>query len=198
MSTRFPTSAILLARQQFYQCAGWTPEASAYVKAHGLDLDAIAAHAGTFAVCLAQVCPHTAPAQFDFTPEGVPCAVIEVIGEDAVTVIDLVAWPIDAPERFATAVGEADVLGIGAIRNPATYAGGRPLRVHRTPLEWLKAGCQGCAVLNRDWGGYWLRKTPGPLLAEDLAHGRELRRMLGRDFDSKRLLVPAPSMERAA
>jgi len=198
MTTRFPTSAILLARQQFYECAGWTREASAYVKAHGLDLDVIAAHAGTFAVCLAQLSPNTEPAQFDFTPEGVPCAVIEVLDENAETVIDLVAWPLHASERLATAVGEADMLGIPCMRNPATYVGGRPLRVHRTPLGWLKAGCQGCVVLNRDWGGYWLRQAPGPLLAENLAHGRELRRMLGTGYDASRLLVPAASVARAA
>lgn len=192
--SRFLPARILLARRIFYTVAGWTPEAADYVKAHALDLDQIAANAGMFAVCLAQVCAHETPAQFDFSPQGVPAGVIEVLAENGETIIDLCAWPLNAPERFATAVGEADMLGIGAIRNPATYAHGRPLQVHRTPLGWLKANCQGCVILNREWGGHWLRKAHGPLLAEDLQHGRELRRLLGPRFDVKRLLVPAPTV----
>lgn len=185
---------ILLMRRELYAQAEWTPESSDCVKAHGLDLDCINAHTGLFAVCLCQI----AGPNFDFFPDGVPAAVIEVLAEDGATVVDLVAWPLDAPDRFATACGEADILGIANMRNPATYAGGKPLAIHRTPLAWLKAGCSGCVVLNAAWGGVWLSRATGPLLAEDLAHGRELRRVMPKGFDTRRLLVPLDSMRRAA
>ena len=198
MSTKFLTPAILLARRLLYERGDWTPEAATYVREQSLDLDLIAARAGLFTVVLAQLTGHnTGVPRWDFEPDGAPAAVVEVLAEDGCTVADLVAWPLNAPERFATAVGEADMLGINAMRNPATYWAGVPLRVHRTPLNWLKAGCDGCVILNRAWGGYWLSRCPGPIMAEDLAHGRELRRLLPNSFDMRRLLVPVDT-ERAA
>lgn len=180
---------ILLMRKHFYDTGDWTPEASAYVKEHKLDLDEINAHTGLFAVCL---CQHTGISNvtglptFDFFPDGVPAAVIEVLAEDAVTVIDLAAWPLHAPEFFATAVGEADMLGISNMRSTRGCKFSGPLKVFRTPHNWLKAGCQGCVVLNPRYGGYWLRRTNREILAEDLAHGRELRAILKQEFKFER------------
>jgi len=200
---------LMLMRQELYIRADWMlagvsepPERIAYVKEHKLNLQEINAHAGLFAVCLCQV----AGQHFDFFPDGVPTAVIEVLAEDGETVIDLVAFPLNAPERFVTAVGEADMLGIANMRSTEQCKFNKPLLVHRTPLNWLKANCRGCVVLNPQWGGYWLRRNNREILAEDLAHGRELWAMLRQkyttrtplpQFDMKRVLVPV-SREKVA
>lgn len=200
-STLLPPK-ILLMRRDLYAQGDWTPEASAYVKDHALNLQEITAHAGHFAVCLCQI----AGEHFDFFPDGVPTAVIEVLSDDAMTVIDLVAWPLQAPDRFATAVGEADMLGIPNMRSTARCKFMGPLKVYKHPLNWLMAGCRGCVVLNPRYGGYWLRRCNRDILAEDLNHGRQLKAMLSTGipglplppFDMKRLLVPVHNMVRAA
>ena len=188
-------------RRHLYDTGAWNTEASEYVKRHNFDLGEINGQT-LFAVCL---CQHTGisnvtgiPA-FDFFPDGVPAAVIEVLAEDAVTVIDLVAWPLHAPDMFATAIGEADMLGILGMKSTPRCRFTEPLQLHRTPLNWLKAGCRGCVVLNPRFGGYWLRRCDRHILTEDLAHGRELKAMLSKGtpglplppFDMNRLLVPA-------
>ena len=101
-------------RRTLYEQGEWVPEASAYVKSHNLNHEEISAHTH-FAVCLCQltgISNVTGLPSFDFFPDGVPAAVVEVFAENAQTVIDLVAWPLNDPTRFATAVGEADMLGI--------------------------------------------------------------------------------------
>jgi len=184
----------LLDLSIFYEVADWSPEAASYLTAENISLEIALAHAGIFAVCRCNFNGR----RFEFDGDGVPAAVVEVLADDAATPIDLCAWPLDLPERFATALGEADLIGITNVTNPATFAGGRPLRVWRTPLAWLKAGCQGCAVLNPAGGRHWLPMAPGKLLAESLEHGRALRSMLGKDFDPNRLLVPAEKQRSAA
>ena len=67
--------------------------------------------------------------------------------------------------------------------------GGMPLVIHRTPLDWLKAGCQGCVAL-KPAARHWLLKAGGPFIVEDVEHGRELRQLLGLDAGRHRILVP--------
>ena len=178
---------IMQMRHELYCRGEWTPEAGRYVRRLGIDLRYVEAHAGIFAVCLCKFFGgNTGEAIFEFSPEGVPAAVIEAFKADGASVVDLIAWPLDDPEQIATAGREADMLGIWSM----LQRGGRPLRVHRTPEGWLQAKCDGCCVINPDWGGYWLDKAGGPFIAEDVQHGHELRHVLGRNAARHRLLVP--------
>jgi hypothetical protein len=72
--------------------------------------------------------------------------------------------------------------------NPATYWGGEPCRLLRTPLEWLAAGIEGCAVILDplrakpilDW-------APGDFAAVDVNHADHLVAMGA--VDPERLFV---------
>ena len=59
--------------------------------------------------------------RFEFCDDGIPVAVCEVLGDDAETVIDLVAWPIMRPDKFATALGAAGGLGADQAKKPSTF-----------------------------------------------------------------------------
>lgn len=169
----------------FYAVAEWSPEAAAYVRRNGLDVAQILAHGGIFAIAL---CKFHGPAQdrkFSFDQHGEVSAVIEVLNADGCSTMDVLAWPVDAPWKFATAIGEADVLGAWQMISHGT----QPLVVHQTPLAWLQSGCQGCVPLRRPGAGYWLRKAGGPYVAADADHGRELRDLLGAEAASHSILV---------
>jgi hypothetical protein len=51
--------------------------------------------------------------------------------------------------------------------------------VWRSPLDWLRQGRRGIVLLRSHAAAYALDDT-GPLMAEDLEHGLELRRLLTR------------------
>lgn len=193
---RFPTK-LQIGRRLLYEQSEPTPELHNYLREHGLKHEEILAYAGVIAVCLCQI--EQGSGRFEFDRDGVPAVVIEAYAENAQTVLDLVAWPTYAPERFATYMGDdagADMLGIPSMRNPATYANGGALRVHRTPHNWLKAGCRGCVSLNPLWTNHWLSRVPGRLLAEDLEHAQELRRLLRASAVSQRIYVPRAAIWR--
>ena len=163
-------------RRELYASGEWTPEALAYTRRHRLDLPTIQAHAGIFAVCLCRFYGgDNGEGLFQFDADGVPAALVEALAADGHSVLDLVAWRLDAPDTYATAIHNADMLGAWHM----LCRGGRPLHVHRTPINWLRAGCEGCVVLNPDWGDHWLQTAGGPFIAEDVHHGRKLREMLG-------------------
>lgn len=186
-----------LDRLQFMRCealrvGGMSPEFLQYLRQHKLSLGTIIAHAGFLNVGLVRFwAGDDGDRSFSFDREGQPAAVIEALLFDRCreqVVADIVAWPVDDPKAFATAMGAndgADVLGSEwMIRR-----GGRPLRVYRTPLTWLQANCEGCVPLK---GGarHWLARAGGPFICDDLEHGRELRDMLGPAAAFNRILVP--------
>jgi hypothetical protein len=82
---------------------------------------------------------------------------------------DLVAWHPNTPERWALRWGVAEMLGEAG--DPE-----EPLRVHRTPYGWLKAGGEGVCVLRPS--GYGALRLVDRLIAEDSAHRHELYKLL--------------------
>lgn len=145
-----------------------------YCRDHGLDWATIEAACG--GVFVAPIRPDRS--WFDFDPEGVDAAVCEALADDGVTVVDLVAWLVDDPALWWTAVGMAAVLGEAYANNPASGFGGAPLRLFRHPLAWLKARCEGTVILHDQRGGRWLMDLPlNAILAEDQAHARHLDAM---------------------
>jgi hypothetical protein len=123
---------------------------------------------------------------FDFAAPDDPHAfhaVVHIVsGDDAESPVDLVAWTRDHPGRVLRCLGAGVALGADKILNPATYFAGEPLQIHRSPLAWLRAGCAGIVILEPDGVLERLdrlppRVEPYKLLAEDIDHGRELRRL---------------------
>lgn len=192
---------LLEMRRTLYTTGDVTPEYLAYTRDVHLDHRTIQAHAGVFAVVLANFLRdnHGHPI-FNFDPDGVPAAVIEAILFDQsreLYVGDLAAWPLHDPENFATALGAndgADVLGAVNM----VQRGGKPLFIHRTPLEWLLADCEGCVPLSVAGGRYWLNKAGGPFVVGDLEDGRWLRDLLGPFAARHRILVALRTGEDAA
>lgn len=188
---------LLEMRRTLYATGNVTPEYLAYTRDFHLDHRTIQAHAGVFAVVLANFHRdnHCHPI-FNFVQDGVPAAVVEAILFNQFRepyVADLVSWPLHDPVNFATALGAndgADVLG--AVNMP--QRGGKALWVHRTPLDWLMAGCEGCVPLSAAGGRYWLNKAGGPFLVGNLEDGRWLRGMLG-PFAARHRILVAMKME---
>lgn len=174
-------------RAEFCDLAGWSPAWADYVHGHALDLAMVEAHAGAIGVCRVRFLPGR---RFDFAPDGRLAAVIEAFGADDDRVLDLVAWPVERPDKFATALGRAVGLGHARVESPATYHGGRPLRVFRTPLGWLQAGCQGAVILDPDAAPGWLPDALGPIAGEDIDHAREIARLLRPYVQPRRIVAP--------
>lgn len=93
-------------------------------------------------------------------------------------VVDLVAWPLTRPDKFATMLGMSAVLGSDAIFNPGTYALDGALQVHRTPLEWLQSNCDGCVILDPVRGGRLLFDALGRIAGRDEGHARQIVEMI--------------------
>jgi hypothetical protein len=131
-------------------------------------------------------------------------AVVHVaVGPDGETPIDLVAWQRQKPHRIVQAVGAIEALSVEQILNPASWFAGRPLFVHRTPLGWLRGGCQGIVILDPDGVRCRLQKLPVrsggyDLAAESPEHGRELRRCLSPLPEGLRILVRNPVEQRVS
>ena len=87
--------------------------------------------------------------------------------------VDLVAWRLRDPERWWFRRGEpALMLGRDNLEVAAWLES--PIKVFRTPLGWLRNGCRGVVLINRN-GLESAFIGVRHLDAEDLEHGRELR-----------------------
>jgi hypothetical protein len=73
------------------------------------------------------------------------------------------------------------------------------LKIHKTPLDWVKAGCSGCCILNHRHVAYWLSEALGPLAVEDVEQARQVDALLHpRPFPKIRILVPKAPDRQAA
>jgi hypothetical protein len=158
----------------------------------GVDFEAITNLAGP--ICLHSV-TFVEGGGFEYDELGESAFVHVVIGEDAETELDVIAWSARDPFLFDTLLRQASLLGADRVLNPATYYGGRPCRLFRT-LAWLQEGCEGAVVLEAIPASVTLAKAPGALAAEDLAHAKELIKSGAVKRD--RLVVPADTVKAAA
>lgn len=193
---------IQAARGELYALADITISASSrYVVDHGIARAELEAHAGTLVIAKGEMLPGN---RFDFSTSGQALAMIEVLAAYDTTTIDLVAWPADgSPALFGTLLGEADLLGAARLGNAATYTGGQPIQLFKTPLGWLQAGCQGAVILDpvaavgviaealdEDAG----RRISG----ENVAHTRRLARLLKPYVDHRQIVTPLPAVRQEA
>jgi len=170
-----------------------------YFTAHDIDINAIAGFCGSPTVLSITLLPNMLFDLPDHGADSVEGVVIEARGEDGETVIDLVAWPVADPSDVRTLLGQSPMVGLSAALDNSTYVLGRPLIMHRTPLAWLQADCEGAAVVVPQLAArvfLEIADIGGRLGAEDFDHARELRRHL--DAMTKRVEIVAPKPIRRA
>jgi hypothetical protein len=174
-----------LAAHRLFNAAGFDPDCWRAIRSAGVNLDHVTNIAGPIVRRLVSFPPGGG---FEADPLGETAFVMAVHDEDAESVIDLVAWSARDPETFGTFSGAA-VLGIDSLLNPASYASG-PCMLCQTPLSWLKAGCQGAAViLDYEDAADAIRKAPGPLTADSPDYAKNL--LASGIIPPRKLVVPA-------
>jgi hypothetical protein len=160
-----------------------------YVRNRAIDIETVARFAGLIAVTHCIFFDHR---RFDFADpaerEAEPAAVIEALGDDGASVIDLVAWPLEAPGRFASLFGNVLMLGATRVTDPATYFGGQHLQLYKNPLRWLQAGCGGGVIVDPHGARLKLRAATGPIAGEDLDHARAIQKLT--QLPPQRILAP--------
>jgi hypothetical protein len=103
--------------------------------------------------------------------------------------LDIAAWH-PASGRLGTWCHRAWALGQDGIYAPRLTRHGA-LPVWRNPLRWLEAGQKGVVLIQPQLAAAFLCDA-GPLLAEDVEHGRELKEQLVRP--APRILIPSASL----
>ncbi|HEY8577178.1 MAG TPA: hypothetical protein VIL88_12650 [Devosia sp.] len=182
-------NVLLAAREEFYDRADAHPEFIHYVCHHGLELGRISGFAGAMGIVPVVDCG-SGRFDFDAPSEMIQAFICEAYAEDGETVIDLVAWPVDRPKHVMTMFGRAPILGLWEAFNPASYYGGKPLQMHRTPLEWLKAGCRGAAVVRPVLAARLLFELEGAVAAADQRHAQELHQIISMVIPKGKVVVP--------
>ena len=124
--------------------------------------------------------------------------VFEAFDADGETVIDLVSWRPDEPSHVLSMFGRCGLVGLWEAMGPATYFMGGFLTMHRTPLDSLKAGCKGAAVVTSSIAARQLVDIPGRVAARDQAHGRQLSQLLQSVVDPNKIIVPSRPWRAAA
>ena len=103
---------------------------------------------------------------------------------------DLVAWPVGAPDHFATAMGPGAgiaLLGpVAAFRAPTDKT---PLRLFRNPESWLLNGCEGSVILKPE-AARWLGSADVPLICDDREHARCVSQWLGSTAKKRDIFIP--------
>lgn len=91
--------------------------------------------------------------------------------------IDIVAVDPAQPRRYATYCGAAALLGEVCLHEARFFR--RPLPVFRDPIGWLQAEGRGVVPLSATRFALAVTTIPEiTLVGADLAHGRELKRMI--------------------
>jgi hypothetical protein len=119
---------------------------------------------------------------FDFDSGGGRTFIFKVLDSD-----DLIAWD---PKRNALATwrGAAFALGQDAIWNPASYFMDSALRVHRTPLDWLKADRDGICIVQPKWT-YALLRHARTLAFADPVFAQQVKRWLRPPKSEVKIIV---------
>lgn len=170
-----------------------------YLAAHDIDINAVAGFCGSPTVTLISLLPNRRFDLPDHGAEALDGVVIEAIDADGESVIDLIAWPLSNPSNVHTLLGQARMVGLWGALNPGTYTFGYPLVMHRSPLAWMQADCEGAAVVIPELAARTfleIRDMGGRKGAQDADHAHELRNILKTLVDQVEIVIP--KMRRAA
>lgn len=109
-------------------------------------------------------------------------------------IVDFVAWEPEQPDHWFLRHGWAEALGVWH-----SFGGAEPVdvRVHRRPLDWLRADGNGICLLATDplQQGAILRMLHA-IVAEDMAHRDQIARVMRKPFELPRVTV-APARRAA-
>ncbi len=105
--------------------------------------------------------------------DGIETVIVPIF--DAGATIDLLAFSLSNPARWWTRIDAHWALGADALDQLWL---GEKLRVCRDPLRWLQSGPAENAIVILDWRVARLHIPRVEIVAEDLAHGLELNRLL--------------------
>lgn len=169
-----------------------------YIRLHEIDQALVCGFAGACVVRNVMDCGNQ---RFDFAngeAEQLPAFVCEAFGSDGESLVDLVAWPLDSPNKVMSMFGRCGLLGAWEAMNPATYFMDSSLVMHRTPLEWLQAGCRGAVVVTPYVAARMFLDLPGKIAARDDIHGRQLEALRRSVLPKDQILVPTGHGEIAA
>ena len=168
-------------------------DAVEYVKTNRLSINSVIANAG--ALIISKVL-WSADRRFRFDDNGMPAAVIMALNEYGVPV-DLIAWPTHRPDKFAPLQGTAPLLGGYQLEENDRHR--TPIRVLKSPLRWLQQRCRAVVMIN-DEAALHIAGAFGPIIAEDIEHAAELRRLLKRQVEvaPQRTAAPVPELREAA
>lgn len=188
--------AVIAACSEFYDRSLPHREFQHYVRQHGLELGRISGFAGATGILPVVDCGRD---RFDWDAPGemIQAFICEALAEDGETVIDLIAWPLSSAAKVMTMFGRTPLLGLWEAMNPATYFGGKPLQMHRTPLEWLQSGCRGAAVVRPASAARLLFDIDGAIAGKDPRHAKQLRDLIHTVVDDRKV-VCAETRVRAA
>jgi hypothetical protein len=158
------------------------PKLNRFLRGNGVDLNHVFnLLGGAIALCRHSFSGPNGPKE--------DCIFLPVMDEDGVTPLDVAMFSMANPARFETMLKLGVVLGLDQVFNPATYWGGEPCCLLPTPLEWLAAGIESCAVVLDPSGAKpILDWAPGNVAAVDNHHADELVEMGA--VDPARLVVP--------
>jgi hypothetical protein len=109
---------------------------------------------------------------------------------DRDTIIDLIAWHPES-NRLASWLGTGFCIGdIDDIYNPATYFAGDALRVHASPIEWLKAARDGIVIARPDLAGAYLGRVQR-IAFTNVKLAERIKRQIKKPTASVEILVEA-------
>jgi hypothetical protein len=183
---------------QYEQCVSLSPHVLEGLLREGVDVEAICRRVENSTLAdpprEAQVV-YTSDNGFEFLasrPEmAATAALIFLVRDHIGDALDLAAWNLGR-RRPALWCGRGSMLGCENLFRPRMTEG---LLVHPSPLEWLRAACNGVVILDEVKAAPLLRLAE-PLQAASVAHGQYLRRILS--VPPPRILVPAAVKRRAA
>jgi hypothetical protein len=131
---------------------------------------------------------------FEFSGEGLPCWCVATY--EGGLLVDIVAWPLGKPRRYAALCRKAWALGGDDALSPNRLGEDPdrlpPIHVYRDPMSWLRAGAEGLVILDaaRARDELWPHSE---LRAEDETHGRELEALMVSPVWAGKVMVPRSS-----
>lgn len=179
------TYAAKRAALELYESTGADSLTVQWLGSYDIEIDEITNLVGP--VCRHAVTFYGAT-RFEFDPFGEGAFCIVLTDEDAKTELDVLAWSARDPVTFGTLLGQAGLAGAAAITNPASYTGGKACPVWRTPLDWLRAGCEGACVVDPIMARPVLARAPGMLLVEHFDHAQELH--INGALQARQIVMP--------
>ena len=178
--------------------AGAPPAWWDYIRKHEIELADVLPHCGNTLVLDLCKAIETIDGQyvFDLDDDGVACVVVEglrvenINGLNEYVCRDLIAWPLDAPDHWATAMGPGRGISLlgptAAFRMPSDKT---PIRLHRNPETWLLSGCLGSVILKPE-AESWLSKSDVAMICEDAEHARSVKHLLGNKGRAREFFIP--------